>query len=103
MADRKLVGVLAEVEKAAAGLKKDDWRRTKEADNTAELRAIEAKSYKASAGEWQFSLVSFSIEDQGFTKGARGADGTAVKTDPPTVMRLPRSLAEELRKQVEHA
>ncbi len=58
-----------------------------------------ARSYSADAPNWTLLVVSFDIEKQGFPKGSRGYDGTAVRGNPPLIMRLTRELAEKLFKQ----
>jgi len=51
-----------------------------------------AKSILAHTHTWNYVLVEFDIEDQGFPPGSKGYDGTAFKAG--TVVHLPRELAE---------
>jgi hypothetical protein len=60
-----------------------------------------AKSFSADVPNWTLLVISFDIEPQGFPKGSRGYDGTAVRGNPPLVLRLTRELAERLFKQAE--
>ena len=60
-----------------------------------------ARAYTGDAEGWRVLVVSFSIEDQGHPKGARGYDGTVVRSAPPVVVRLTRELAEKLFKLAE--
>lgn len=52
----------------------------------------DAVAYRGRGDGWEFLVVSFSIEDQGFPKGSRGWDGTGRKKS--TVLHLTRELAE---------
>ena len=51
------------------------------------------KSYVGASLKHRLLVVSFDIESQGFPKGSRGYDGTAIRNG--TIMRLPRELAEK--------
>lgn len=76
-------------EEVGRGLEKvRDWRvdETKDIPDGAIL-------YVGKSAEWLYSIFSFSIEDQGFPKGTRGFDGTAVGVEHPTIVRLTREQA----------
>lgn len=53
----------------------------------------DSRCFTGTAGSWRFVLVDFEIESQGFPKGSRGYDGTAVSGT--MVIRLPRDIARE--------
>ena len=76
--------------------------------DTEEFRSVDeetiegAKGYLASTKNWNFIVVEFDIEEQGFPPGSKGYDGTAHKTG--TVIRLTRELAElAFKKAEQHA
>lgn len=58
-----------------------------------------AKSFSAEVDGWVLMVISYDIEPQGFPKGSRGYDGTAVRAG--LVMRLTRELAEKIYKAAE--
>ena len=53
---------------------------------------LDAKAYKGTSSRWEFVVVDFSIEDQGFPKGSRGYDGVARLGE--VILHLPREVAE---------
>lgn len=59
--------------------------------------ALAGKLVIGASPEWVFTLISFSIEDQGFPPGSRGAEMTARHTREPWVIRCPRPIAERAR------
>ena len=61
----------------------------------------DAEGFLTSTENWNFVVVEFGIEDQGFPPGSKGYDGTAVRGS--TIMRLTRELAEfAFKKAKEH-
>jgi hypothetical protein len=67
--------LLEEIERAA---KSAQWV-AKMIEGPGELRDLSPDCYRAETpAGWTLLIVSFSIEDQGFAKGTRGHDGTAV-------------------------
>lgn len=55
---------------------------------------LDAKTIKGATDRWNFVIVSFSIEDQGFPEGSRGYDGAA--RCGSVIMHLPRETAEAM-------
>lgn len=53
----------------------------------------ETVAFRGTLPGWVFSVVGFSIEDQGFPPGTRGHDGMVIHGS--TVIRLTRPLAEK--------
>lgn len=61
----------------------------------------DAEGFLAHTKNWNFVVVEFSIEDQGFPPGSKDYDGTAVRGS--TIMHLTRELAElAFKKAKEH-
>jgi hypothetical protein len=63
-----------------------------------------SQGYTGSANGWNFLVMSFSIEDQGFPPGSLGYDGTGTIVQGAgagTIMRLTRELAEKAHKLAE--
>lgn len=58
-----------------------------------------AKGYIGVLDDWRFVVMSFDIEDQGFSPGSRGYYGTAMEGD--SITRLLRDQAETLCKDAE--
>jgi hypothetical protein len=57
-----------------------------------------SQGYTGSANGWDFIVMAFSIEDQGFPPGSRGFDGAGTivhGVGAGTIMRLTRELAEK--------
>ena len=77
------------IEKEAFG--GDDVLVTKEGVHW--MSTGEAEGFTAHTKNWNFAVVEFGIEDQGFPPGSKGYDGTAHKTG--TVLRLTRDLAKK--------
>lgn len=61
------------------------------------------QAYTGQADGWTFNVVAFPIEDQGFSPGTRGFDGsgTIVLGGRGTLLRLTRELAEKAVKLAE--
>jgi len=82
--------LLASIEKMLAVA---TWRRL-DAPPGAPASVLQIERYVGEHGDWHVSVHSFSIEDQGFAPGARGAEALAIHRSNGYVVRLPRPLAE---------
>jgi hypothetical protein len=79
---------------AETKIREATWVRTEPmSDVPAYLEAI---FWMGRAGDWNITVSSFSIEEQGFPVGSRGYDGfcTFLYNGAPIVLRLPHELAE---------
>lgn len=84
--------VLAEAEAALAAVQ--NWTQDIRGAGP-EVRAYKTRAFIGSAGGWNFVIVDFDIEDQGFPPGTRGYDGVARHDGNGVVLHLPRELAQK--------
>lgn len=74
--------------------RKAKWKRV--SDLPLEVSRTDSRIFESFTDGWKFVIADFSIEDQGFPKGARGSDGMASSRKDLVMLRLPRGMAEAL-------
>lgn len=77
------------------------WTRDLKTESEPPVSSHLAKFYQGVGGGYIWTLVSFSIEDQGFPPGSRGYDGVVAKDG--TVCRMTRAFATQAAHYAEKA